>query len=107
MGAHDLCYNDPRSSNTRYQIFDLSELDVLDLTQQEQEIGAAIEKVQSQYVPNLRIAILLKDDRFVPQLEDYVMAMNENSNWQARFFFDRAEALAWVNRVDEGRAHNA
>ena len=89
-------YSDPRSDDVRYQIFDGTAIDTIVGSEQEAKMLAAIDGGASRSIPNLKVALVIKE----PMLE-LAEAYKENlskfgSGWHCEIFYSMDKAKDWV-----------
>ena len=90
-------YDDPRSSNTKYIIWDASDIDQLLMDEDEVTSAAAYDKGGSSYLQGLRFALVAKDEHARKLSIDYIdICRDLGITWEFKLFDDIEDARSWV-----------
>ncbi len=90
-------YGDPKSESAQYQLVDFSALEKFDISENVPKIFAAMDNVESDYVRNVKVAIV----SVTPESDEinrlYMESLKESdSSWSAEMFKDISSARAWI-----------
>lgn len=89
-------YNDPRSDNSKYQIFDVSAVDEIVGDEAQAKRLAAIDHGASRSIPDLKIALVINES-MLPLAETYMENLSKlGCRWDCKTFYFQAEARAWI-----------
>jgi len=90
-------YEDPRSDNAYYQIFDGRNIARLLLTDSELTELAILDVGASISLPDLKIAMVITDKNVIALAQKFIdIVLQLNSNWDFKFFADIKEARSWI-----------
>lgn len=85
---------DSRFDLTKYIVYDLRKVTILNLTKNELAAISTLDISASRWNAKLKLAILGKDKLIIELAENYIIKMN-NNNWEVKIFENLDKALVW------------
>ena len=92
--ADNIIYGDPRFDNMKYQIADFSKLEKFELTEEEVQIIAALDKSSSRWNNEIKLAVVTSDSYLIERIKPYIESM-QDTNWSIKIFKNIFEAKKW------------
>jgi hypothetical protein len=99
LSANHEIYGDARFDEMRYQIVDLTEVEVFDVTEEDMLVVAANDRAAARSRANVRVAVATADE-MVRQLSEMYEGATSPSPWTQRVFDSVSAAREWIE--DEG-----
>jgi hypothetical protein len=96
--ANTEVYSDIRSDTLQYQIWDLSSISDIKMTESQVDIPAFVDKMASHRLPNIKMALVTRDEKTKKLCNKYIYtSVTSGSPWQFQIFNSLEEAKKWVS----------
>ncbi len=94
IDANNIIIGDSRFDKMKYQLFDYSNIESLDVDNDFSKIIAALDSRASIWNNSVKVAIVTTDDDFRDMIIEYDKHMNSTA-WKTKTFENKDEALKW------------
>jgi len=96
--VNGLLHGDARFEQHNFQLWDLVNTDLSQITMEEMQEPAALDLVASAYTKEVKVAIIVTEPYAVKLIESYCEQCNEDdSPWEAQLFSNLEDATKWVD----------
>jgi len=93
-----LLYGDPRYEKMTFQIFDLTSVDVFNVTEQEMQVIGVLDKNSSLWNKKMKVALVSKNESIIKLIGTYIEVM-QSTEWKVQIFPNLDEAEKWCNSL--------
>jgi len=96
--CNDEMYEDPRLDNAKYQLWDFSDVESVNMDADQAKKPAVIDKGASVSIPNLKVALVAMDAQLVELCNQYIETSTKmHSSWEF-YLCDKVEdAKKWIS----------
>lgn len=99
LKTNDIMYGDVRYESITYQISDYSEVTMNFLTTGSAKVAGTLDRTSARWSSKkMRIAVVTKDEKFVPVVMTYFKEF-DGTDWEGRLFETLEMAYEWVKMV--------
>ena len=92
--ADNIMYGDSRFDNMKYLIVDFSKTEKLELTEEETQIIAELDKGSSRWNNKIKLAVVTSDSYLIERIKPYIESM-QDTEWSIKIFENIFEAKKW------------
>ena len=92
--ADNIVYGDSRFDDMKYQIADFSKIEKFELTEQEVQIIAMLDKSSSRWNNKIKLAVVTLDLYLLERIKPYIETM-QDTEWSIKIFENIFEAKKW------------
>ncbi len=96
--ADGLLYGGPRFERMEYQLFDLTNVEEFNLTDQELMIIGTLDKNAGIWNKRIKVALVTKDKKVIKLIETYQMVMSDTA-WKVKVFAELGDAKKWCRQL--------
>jgi hypothetical protein len=93
----DIIYGDRRLEDMRFQLFDFSQTQNINLQISDMKVIGILDKRASHWNNRVKVAMVTTDNRLA-ELVEYYAGIMEDTNWQVKLFTTRSCALEWCKK---------
>jgi len=92
--ADNIVYGDSRFDDMKYQIADFSKIEKFELTEDEVQIIAMLDKSSSRWNNKIKLAVVTLDLYLLERIKPYIETM-QDTEWSIKIFENIFEAKKW------------
>ena len=92
--ADNFVYGDSRFDDMKYQIADFSKIEKFELTEDEVQIIAMLDKSSSRWNNKIKLAVVTLDLNLLERIKPYIETM-QDTEWSIKIFENIFEAKRW------------
>ena len=92
--ADNIVYGDSRFDDMKYQIADFSKIEKFELTEEEVQIIAMLDKSSSRWNNKIKLAVVTLDLNLLERIKPYIETM-QDTEWSIKIFENIFEAKKW------------
>ena len=92
--ADNIVYGDSRFDDMKYQIADFSKIEKFELTEDEVQIIAMLDKSSSRWNNKIKLAVVTLDLYLLERIKPYIEAL-QDTEWSIKIFENIFEAKKW------------
>ena len=92
--ADNIVYGDSRFDDMKYQIADFSKIEKFELTEEEVQVIAMLDKSSSRWNNKIKLAVVTLDLYLLERIKPYIETM-QDTEWSIKIFENIFEAKKW------------